>query len=133
MHNLRYNIPAPSTNTSSVITTLREDEHIFYFPTICEGLQQVSDKCYAVKLQECYDEHDVAFHMAYLLADLETNGVMLSQHMITGVKVIGIKTSSNNATNSSSTASTSPTDDFTIDISDCPVFDGSLKMALPKR
>jgi hypothetical protein len=71
--------------------------------------------------------------MAYLLADLKTNGVMLSQHMITGVKVIGIKPSSNNATNTSSNASTSPTEDYTIDISDCPVFDGSFKVEYPKR
>ena len=108
-------------------------EHIFYFPTICEGLQQVSDKCYAVKLEECYDEQDVKFHMAYLLADLQTNGVMLSQHMITGVKVIGIKPRSDNATNTSSTVATSPTEDYTIDISDCPVFDGSFQMEYPRR
>ena len=75
MHSLRYNTPFPSTNSSSVISSLREED-IFYFPTICEGLQQVSDKCYAVKLQECYDDHDVEYHMAYLLEDLKTNGVM---------------------------------------------------------
>ena len=104
MHSLRYKTPFPSTNSSSVISSLREED-IFYFPTICDGLQQVSDKCYAVKLQECYDDHDVDFHMAYLLEDLKTNGVMLSSHMITGVKVVGSKSASGNSSNSSSNAS----------------------------
>ena len=134
MHSLRYDTPFPSTNSSSVISSLREED-IFYFPTICDGLQQVSDKCYAVKLQECYDDHDVDFHMAYLLEDLKTNGVMLSSHMITGVKVVGSKpASSGNSSNSSSDASsTASTEEYTIDISDCPVFDGSLQIEYPKR
>ena len=133
MHSLRYNTPFPSTNSSSVISSLREED-IFYFPTICEGLQQVSDKCYAVKLQECYDDHDVEYHMAYLLEDLKTNGVMLSSHMITGVKVVDNSQKSGNASNSSSDASsTASTEEYTIDISDCPVFDGSLQIEYPKR
>ena len=127
MHSLQYNTPFPSTNSSSIISNLRQED-IFYFPTICDGLQQVSDKCYAVKLQECYDDHDVGYHMAYLLEDLKTNGVMLSSHMITGIKVVGNK--SDNSSNSSSEAST---DEYTIDISDCPVFDGSLHIEYPKR
>ena len=132
MHNLRYNHPFPSTNSSSVITSLR-DEDIYYFPTICEGLQKVSDLCYAVKLQECYDDHDVAFHMAYLLEDLKTNGAMLSSHIITGIKVVRDKVSQDNSTNSSSTTTTSSPEEYTIDISDCPIFDGSLKIEFPKR
>merc|ERR1712012_610860 len=64
---------------------------------------------------------------AYLLEDLKTNGVMLSSHIITGIKVVGNK--SDNSTNSSSEAST---DEYTIDISDCPVFDGSLQIEYPK-
>jgi len=132
MHSLRYNTPFPSTNSSSIISSLREED-IFYFPTICEGLQQVSDKCYAVKLQECYDDHDVEYHMAYLLEDLKTNGVMLSSHMITGIKVVDNSQKSGNASNSSSDASsTASTEEYTIDISDCPVFDGSLQIEYPK-
>ena len=132
MHNLRYKTPFPSTNSSSVIASLREED-IFYFPTICEGLQQVSDKCYAVQLKECYDDRDVAFHMAYLLEDLKTNGAALSSHMITGVKVVGRKSDSRNSTNNSSITNTSKTEEYTIDITDCPVFDGSLNIEYPKR
>ena len=133
MHDLRYKTPFPSTNSSSVIASLRKED-IFYFPTICEGLQQVSDKCYAIKLQECYDDHDVEFHMAYLLEDLKTNGAMLSTHMITGVKVIGNEQETDNSTKSSpSNTSTSSTEEYTIDITDCPVFDGALKIEYPKR
>jgi len=131
MHNLRYKVPFPSNNSSSVIASLREED-IFYFPTICKGLQQVSDKCYAVKLEECYDDQDVAFHMAYLLEDLKTNGAALSSHMITGVKVVGSKPDSGNTTNNSSVTNTSKTEEYTIDITDCPVFDGSLKIEYPK-
>ena len=132
IHNLRHKVPFPSTNSSSVITSLR-DNNIYYFPTICEGLQKVSDLCYAVKLQECYVDRDVAFHMAYLLEDLKLNGAELSSHIITGIKVVSDKVSSNNSTNSSLINPTSANELYTIDISDCPVFDGSLEIELPKR
>ena len=66
--------------------SLREED-VFYFPTICEGLQKVSDQCYAIKLAQCYDDHDTAYHMAYLLEDLKTYEAILSSHLITGVVV----------------------------------------------
>ena len=130
---LRYKPPTPSTNTSSTLKYLREED-IFYFPTICEGLQKVSDRCYAVKLQQCYDDHDVSFHMAYLLEDLKTNGAMLASHTITGIKVVNDREDNfDNSTNNSSYIIRPTSGEITVDISDCPIFDGTLKIEYPKR
>ena len=129
---LRYKPPAPSTNSSSTLKSLRKEDN-FYFPTICEGLQKESDRCYAVKLQQCYDDHDVAFHMAYLLEDLKTNGAMLTSHIITGIKVVKDEDSFKNLTRNSSYIIRPESGEITVDISDCPIFDGALKIQFPKR
>ena len=77
--------------------------------------------------------------MAYLLEDLKTNGAILSSHLITGVVVGAAAADKNNSskivksTAPTETATSTSSDEITIDISDCPVFDGVLRIERRKR
>ena len=90
----------PVAELSSKLT--RNEEKVYYFPSVCEGLQKVSDQCYTNRLSDCYD-HDLEYHMAFLLEDLKVTGITLSSHMITAVKLNKNET-------------------VTVDVADCPLF-----------
>ena len=44
---------------------------------VCNGLEEISAKCYVEKLPTCYDDNDAKFHLAFLLEELRLAGEVL--------------------------------------------------------
>ena len=80
-----------------------KEEAVYYFPAVCEGLQNISDKCYIGQLGGCYTEEEQRYHLAFLLEDLKVTGITISSHLIVATKPVGNQT-------------------VIVDISDCPMF-----------
>lgn len=67
-----------------------EDIDYFVYPTLCEGLQEVSSKCFEGQLDQCYDSHDIPFHMTYMLEELKVAGIVLATHLMSNSSKVDV-------------------------------------------